>query len=413
MRLENILYALAHGVSGYEPMPAGHPNGMQPGMQPGYPYSMPGVLSGLPSGGEHSHALFRPAPAAFGAGANLPPGAWASDGYGVGANAPRMGRPGMLPYRFGARLPPAPYRFQPMPPPSLPAQAPTGQRRVHPRGQDSAQGMRHDHRRTGVEAEPASYESQWSLAFIRDFCPPKNEQEEREQLRLAIDLSRNDHRSRPIKAFAGHLETLAKSTPPMDPVDFKDLPDSMRAPYENEAEYLEALKVESMVPVEKALKQAGMEAVRNVIPENHAQKGFLICLEQLMRDDFDSLHLDAVKLTWGAMERNPEAVETIKNRSPGQPAILDRAQPFRVSNDTGFSLRSTAARLAVDLMNADRADGNKLDVWVISMVDGKPRIRTLGSGSPSARVVGIWDKGDGRFAPIRLKPAEPENYYRY
>lgn len=63
-----------------------------------------------------------------------------------------------------------------------------------------------------------------------------------------------------------------------------------------------------------------------------------------------------------------------------------------------------AARLAVDLLNANQKDEDKLDVWIISMVDGKPHIDKLESGSPSARVVGIWDKG-GHFESITSIPA--------
>ncbi|MGQ7932870.1 hypothetical protein [Paraburkholderia sp. D1E] len=391
---------------GDEPMPAGPQNGMHPG----YPHSMPGVLGGLPSWGTRPYGQFHPAPPAFGVGAHPAPGAWAPGSHGPGAHAPWMGQPGTRPDRFDTRPPPAPSRHQPAQ--SMPEQAPMGVPHVHQYGQNGTQGMRREPPRAGVEAEPASYESQWSPAIIRDFRPPKNEQEEKKQLDLTIERSLRDVRRQPVEALVSHLKTIAKSTPPLDPIAFNDLPSRMRRHYKDEGEYLKALQAESMAPFEKALQQAGMETVHNTIPENDTKSSFLICLEQLKRNDYTSLHLDAARLTRGAMESNPQAVAAINERSPEHKTVLADALPFRLSSDTRLSSRSTGAHLALGLINAGQAEDDRIDVLVIRIINGGPHITMLESGSPSARVVSMWDKGDGHFEPIRPKREGPA-YYEY
>lgn len=344
-----LLYALAHTAPDvdYERPPAGYPPGSQ--------YSMPGLLGGLPMNRRHHPVPF-----------DATSREWAHGGFVPGAQA-------ALPEHLHHE-PPPPYRFEPDSAPSMP--------------------------------EPVS----WPHAeFIGNFAPPATADEEHAQLQLALECSRHDHYRQPIENFLDHLDQHASASDHDRPTRFDELPEDVRSLYANEFEYDQEVTASVMnhAPVEEALGKARLQAVPNDgrIGES-INNCFLISVTQHVRGEYDSSHDDDVDFMRAVLDGDEHARAEARELSPEHRRILDNAPDVRLDKDAKISSRGAEAKLAVDLMNANRKYEDRVDVWIVSMVDGKAHVDKLESGSPSARVVAIWDKG-GHFEAITplLQPA--------
>jgi hypothetical protein len=358
-----LLYALAHTTPevDYEQPPAGYPNGFaHPGNPAGSPYPMPGLLGGLPMGRRHQQVPF-----------NSNGGGWAYGGY-VPAH------PGALPDGLHHQLPPPPYRFDPMSVPSMP------------------QPVFNDW--VGAPSD-----SSWPHAeFIGNFVPPATAGEENAQLQLAIECSRHDHHRQPIETFIDHLDQHASASDRNRPARFNDLPGEIRGVYANEFEYEQEVTASLMylAPVEAALGKAGLQAIPNDGRTGESINNcFLISVTQHMCGEYDSSHDERVGFMRRVLDGDQDARTEARELSSEHRRILDNAPEVRLGKNAKVSSRGAEARLAVDLMNANRTDEDRIDVWIVSMVDGQAHVDKLESGSPSARVVAIWDKG-GHFEAI-------------
>ncbi len=405
MPWEQWLRELVHDVSSYdyEPRPMGQPYGMPLGMHTGAPYSMPGVLGDLPVWAPSQQAPIQPAPATFNVSPHSAHNASIPGNYPQGIPTPWIGNADAHPERLGQRPPPAPYRYRPTHPAVIPAGAPMAAPYAHPYGEDTAHGMQG----AGFQPRPFAHELQWSAEIVRDFRPPRTLAEEHEQLQFALTRSIYDTHRRPIEKFLDRLDKHANSARPARPVPLSEQPLEIQELYENETEYLEEITASLMnhAPIEKALRLTGMRAVPNdgITPEGK-NNCFLISLAQHKTGDYDSPHRAEVDMARRDLNGDPGARAEACTLSYEHARLLDNARDFRLGKNAKFACGSVAARLAVDLLNANQKDEDKLDVWIISMVDGKPHIDKLESGSPSARVVGIWDKG-GHFESITSIPA--------
>lgn len=364
-----LLYALAHTTTDadYRYPQAGHPNGaIHPGHVQGSSYPMPGLLGGLPMGRRHRPVPFN----AFNA-----PG----DGWTYGDNVP--GTPNAFAGHWH-REPPPPYRFEPTHVPDAQPPVPIG-----------GSGM----------SSPA----EWPHAeFIGNFMPPVTAEEEDAQLQLAIACSRHEHYRQPIETFVEHLDEHASTSQRNRPARFSDLADDIRSLYANEFEYDQEITASLMdhAPVEQALGKAGLHAVPNDGRTGDSINNcFLISAMQHMRGQYDSSHDEPVGFLRRVLDGDQEARTEAAGLSPEHKRILDEAHDVHLGKNAKISSHGAESRLAIDLINAGRADDDKIDVWVVSMVDGKPHIDILESGSPSARVVGVWDKG-GHFEAITRMP---------
>lgn len=362
-----LLYALAHTTPDvdYEQPPAGYPNGfMHPGNPAGSPYPMPGLLSGLPMWRRH-----RPAPF------NANDGGWAYGGYVPGA-------PAAFPEGLHHQPPPPPYRFEPMSAPSMHQPVSTGW--------------------SGAPFDPSLPHAE----FIGNFVPPATVEEEDAQLQLAIECSRHDQHRPPIETFLDHLNKHASTSHRNRPVRFSDLPDEIRSVYAGEFEYDQEVTASLMdhAPVEEALSKAGWEVIPNDGRTGESINNcLLISITQHLFDQYDSSHDEHVGFLRRVLDGDQHARTEAGELSPEHRRILDDATEVRLGRNAKIASHGPEARLAVDLINAGREDDDKIDVWIVSMVDGKPHVDKLESGSPSARVVGVWDKG-GHFEAITSMP---------
>jgi hypothetical protein len=118
-----------------------------------------------------------------------------------------------------------------------------------------------------------------------------------------------------------------------------------------------------------------------------------------MCGEYDSSHDERVGFMRRVLDGDQDARTEARELSSEHRRILDNAPEVRLGKNAKVSSRGAEARLAVDLMNANRTDEDRIDVWIVSMVDGQAHVDKLESGSPSARVVAIWDKG-GHFEAI-------------
>jgi hypothetical protein len=205
------------------------------------------------------------------------------------------------------------------------------------------------------------------------------------QLRLALEQSRTEAFLKHLPSIDEHFDITRASASGGGVVDWNDLPHEIRQVYSSPMEYYQEITAEAMTTphIEQALSRSGMRAVPNEgISAQGSNNCFLISLLQHATGEYRSSH--------------SALVDQYRD-------ILISAPDLGLTANEKISAGSKAARAFVDLINADPSIQPKLNVEVISELNGTVHRDRLGSDAPNARTVVIWDKG-GHFEAVTAAP---------